>query len=96
MNTKKENPKTKKENPKTKKENPKTKDNVSFIKDLEDRFRQEARPPASDNSQLIKAAEDWIVAHGFDPHDSERTIRVSLLFNFLKSGKCEIAFSSDF
>ena len=80
---------------KTKKEEPKTKDDVSFINDLEDRLRQESKLSAHDNGPLIKAAEDWIAARGFDPHDTELSIRVSLLFNFLKSGKCEIAFSAD-
>ena len=77
----------------TKKEKPKTKDNAAFMKELEDRLRRESKPLAPDNSQLVKVAEDWIAARGYAPLEPGQSIRISLLFNFLESGKCEIAFS---
>ena len=76
----------------TKKKKPKTKDNAAFMKELEDRLRRESKPLAPDNSQLVKAAEDWFTARGFDPYKSGQTIHLDLLFNCGDSGECELTF----
>lgn len=75
----------KKEKPKTKKQ-----DDAVFMMDLEDRLRQESKLCALDDGPLVKAAENWLVARGFDPYKSKKAIHLSLVFNFLDSGKCEL------
>ena len=69
-----------------KKEKPKTKDDALFI------LRQKAKPPVRDNTQLIRAAEDWIKTRGFDPYKSEQSTHFHLAFNLIDSGECELSF----
>lgn len=89
----------------TKKEKPRTKDETFFLTNEEAYNRQEYRsrqkdilrpklkPPALADSPLVKAAEDWLLAHGLDaPYKSGQTIRLDLVFNLIDSGECELSF----
>lgn len=88
-----------------KKKEPKTKNDTSFLTNEEAHTRQRERirqrdylrpklkPPALADSPLVKAAEDWLLAHGIDaPYESGLSIRLDLVFNLLDSGECELSY----
>jgi len=75
---------------------------VHRVKELEERLRpEESKPPTPDNSKLIKAAEDWIMARGFDPYDSGHRFTIRLHFNesslskFARKERCKLEFDAN-